>query len=118
MTSTPLHDLYRRWLDELWGGSPGVAEELVAGDFVGHWPDRDVHGPDELAGVIAETRSMFTEIDFELQVGPVVDGDLVAGRWAGRGVTPDGVVSFSGNDILRVADGRFVEYWAASSSGS
>jgi len=52
MTSTPLHDLYRRWLDELWGGSPGVAEELVAGDFVGHWPDRDVHGPDELAGVI------------------------------------------------------------------
>jgi len=26
--------------------------------------------------------------------------------------------SFFGNDILRVKDGRFVEYWTASSAGS
>jgi len=27
-------------------------------------------------------------------------------------------MSFFGNDILRVANGRFAEYWTASSSGS
>jgi len=27
-------------------------------------------------------------------------------------------MSFFGNDILRIANGRFVEYWTASSSGS
>ena len=115
---SPTHDLYRRWLEELWAGTPGAAEQLVAEEFVGHWPDRDVHGPAELAAVVAQTRAMFTELTFALQVGPIVDGDLVAGRWTGTGTTPEGPVGFSGNDVLRVAQGRFVEYWAASSSGS
>ncbi|WNV73855.1 ester cyclase [Geodermatophilus sp. DSM 44513] len=118
MTSTSTRDLYRRWLDELWAGQPGAAAQLVGPDFVGHWPDRDVHGPDGLAAVVAETRSLFTEITFELTVGPIVDGDLVAARWSGRGVTPRGSTSFAGNDVLRVAGGRFVEYWPASSAGS
>ncbi|RBY81104.1 nuclear transport factor 2 family protein [Blastococcus sp. TF02-09] len=118
MTSSSARDLYRRWLDELWAGHPGAAEQLVGEDFVGHWPNRDVHGPDELAATIAETRGMFTELTFELAVGPIIDGELVAARWTGRGVTPEGNISFFGNDILRVADGRFVEYWTASSSGS
>lgn len=113
-----IQDLYRRWLDELWAGQAGAAERLVSEEFVGHWPDRDVHGPHELATTVAETRSMFTEITFELQVGPIVDGDMVAARWTGRGVTPDGRMSFFGNDILRVSDDRFVEYWTASSPGS
>ena len=87
-------------------------------NFVGHWPDRDVRGPAELAATVAQTRDMFTEITFELQVGPIVDADLVAARWTGSGVTPEGSMTFFGNDILRVAEGRFVEYWTASSSGS
>jgi hypothetical protein len=35
---------YRRWLLELWHGSYAVAEEIIAADFVGHWPDREVVG--------------------------------------------------------------------------
>lgn len=118
MTSTPLHDLYRRWLDELWAGSLGAAEQLGAEDFVGHWPDRDVHGAAGLAATVAETRAMFTEITFDLQVGPIVDGDLVAGRRTGTATTAEGSMSFFGNDVLRVDQGRFVEYWTASSAGS
>ena len=118
MTLRSPQDLYRRWLDEFGAGHPGAAEQLVGEDFVGHWPNRDVHGPDDLAATIAETRSMFTEITFKLEVGPIVDGDLVAARWTGHAVTSEGSTSFFGNDILRVADGQFVEYWTASSSGS
>lgn len=42
----------------------------------------------------------------------------MTGQWTGRGQTPDGPMSFFGNDILRVRDSRFVEYWTASSAGS
>jgi hypothetical protein len=118
MTTTSTHDLYRRWLAELWGGRPGAAGELVTEDFVGHWPGREVRGPAELTAVVAETRGMFDSITFELQVGPLVDGDLVAARWTGAGTTAQGSTTFFGNDILRTAGGRFAEYWVASSSGS
>ncbi len=36
---------------------------------------------------------------------------------AGRGATPEGAVSYFGNDILRVDGDRFVEYWTVSSTG-
>ncbi|MGH3512151.1 MAG: hypothetical protein ACRDQV_04710 [Pseudonocardiaceae bacterium] len=56
-------------------------------------------------------------MDGERDVGPIAEGDLVAGRWTGVGVTPDGEhMHFFGNDILRARDGRFVEHWVASSA--
>ncbi|MCC8243623.1 ester cyclase [Saccharothrix luteola] len=114
MVPTSAHDLYRRWLDELWNGGPDAAERLVAADFVGHWPHRDVTGPAELAAVVGETHAMFGDLSFTLDVGPIVEGDLVAARWTGRGRTAEGPTSFFGNDILRVRDGLFVEYWVAT----
>lgn len=118
MASTLTHELYRRWLDELWNGSPSAAHDLVSDDFVGHSPDREIRGPAELANMIAQTQEMFTALNFTLEVGPIIAGDLVAARWTGRGQTPDGEATFFGNDILRVADGRFVEYWSASQAVS
>jgi predicted SnoaL-like aldol condensation-catalyzing enzyme len=47
-------------------------------------------------------------------VGPFGQGELVAGRWRGRGRQDGAEVEFVGNDILRVEDGKFVEYWVAS----
>ncbi len=55
--------LYQRWINELWAGKP-VAPELVSDDFVGHWPTRDVHGPDELQAIVDETQTMFSELEF------------------------------------------------------
>lgn len=100
------------------GGRAGAADALVTADFLGHWPGEDVRGPVELAKKIAETRNMFDELAFEVQVGPLIDGELVAARWTGSGTTPTGTMQYFGNDILRVVDGRFAEYWTASSSGS
>ena len=108
--------LYRRWVNELWAGKP-VAAELVSDDFVGHWPDRDVHGPGELQAIVDETQSMFSDLKFVVEIEPLVDRDLVAARWIGTGATAAGPARFTGNDILRFADGRFVEYWTGTSTG-
>ncbi|OBB96206.1 ester cyclase [Mycobacterium sp. 852002-30065_SCH5024008] len=110
--------LYTRWITELWAGRP-VGSEIVTDDFVGHWPDRDVHGPEELQQIVEETRNMMADLTFAIELGPLSEGDLVAGRWVGTGHGPDGPVSFTGNDILRLAgDGRrFAEYWTGTSAG-
>jgi SnoaL-like polyketide cyclase len=113
---TPAKALYQRWIDELWTGKT-VAAELVSDGFVGHWPNRDVHGPDELQAVVDETREMFTDLMFVIDVEPFVERDLLAARWIGTGATKEGPARFTGNDILRFANGRFVEYWTGTSAG-
>ena len=82
------------------------------------WPDREVQGREQLVALIAGTRAMFEELTFELQVGPLVDGDLVAARWSGAGRTAGGEESaFLGHDVLRLRDGRIAEYWVVSWTG-
>ncbi len=108
--------LYERWINELWAGEP-VAAEIVTDDFVGHWPDREIHGPDELQAIVAETRTMFSELAFAIELGPLVDGDMVAGRWIGTGTAGGNPMSFTGNDILRVEGDRFAEYWTGTAAG-
>ena len=107
--------LYERWINELWAGKP-VAAELVSADFVGHWPNREVNGPDELQSIVDETQQMVSDLMLVVEVEPFVDRDLLAARWIGTGATADGPTRFTGNDILRFADGRFVEYWTGTSS--
>ncbi|UED83861.1 ester cyclase [Streptomyces profundus] len=117
MTQTPANEaqaLFQRWIDEVWNGYPEAARALVTEDFVGHWPDYEVRGPDELVAAIAETHDIADSAHFEIEVGPFAAGDLVAGRWRGRLDTPGGEARFVGNDILRIRDGRFAEYWNAA----
>jgi hypothetical protein len=108
---------YGRWINELWAGRP-VAAEIVTEDFVGHWPDRDVHGPNELEQTVQDTGSMVADLNFAVQIGPLCVGDPVAGRWVGTGRSTDGPVSFTGNDVLGLADDgqRFAEYWTGTST--
>jgi hypothetical protein len=108
--------LYQRWINELWAGKP-VAVEIVSDDFVGHWPDRDVRGPQELQAIVDQTHAMFSELDFTVEIGPIVEGDLMAARWIGTGATEEGPQRFTGNDIMRFDDGRIVEYWTGTSAG-
>jgi hypothetical protein len=110
--------LYERWLLELWHGDYDVAEEILTPDFAGHWPDREVEGRGALVELIRDTRAMFSSLEFRLELGPIQDGDLVAARWTGTGRTNGGEMPLLGNDILRVADGRFAEYWVASWAGT
>ena len=109
--------LYERWLLELWHGDYDVADEILTPDFSGHWPDREVEGREALVELIRATHAMFSSLEFRLELGPIEDGDLLAARWTGKGLTDDGEVPLLGNDILRVVDGRFAEYWVASWAG-
>ena len=66
-------------------GDVGVAEEVLASAFVGHWPRRPamVGSREELVVVVEQTRAMLPELRFAIELGPLVDGDLVAARWTG-----------------------------------
>ncbi|AYY15236.1 nuclear transport factor 2 family protein [Actinobacteria bacterium YIM 96077] len=128
-----MRDLYHRWLADLWNGDldrlEDIATGLVSPAFVGHWPGRPalVQGPDSLAQVVRAGRLPFDPLTFDVEVGPLVDGDTVAARWVARGAyaggehalpgataEPGTPIEFRGHDLLRVAGDRFVEYWVIS----
>ena len=105
------HRLYQRWITELWAGRR-IAGELVAPDFVGHWPTRDGRGPDGLQAEVDRMHLALKDLAFVLDGGPVVDGDMIAARWIATGAGARGPVRYTGNDLLRVSDGKIVEYWS------
>lgn len=118
--------LYWRWLFELWAGDLRVAEEILADSFVGHWPDQDIRGPRGAARAVEAGRAPFNDISITLDVGPIAEGDKVAGHWTfhasyrsglpGATVRPGTRVAFKGIDIVRVdpISGKLAEYWVVS----
>jgi predicted ester cyclase len=130
MTSDDPRRLYERWLLELWHGDEYVADEILADDFVIHQArsqpgeSETVRGPRAGIEMVQMGRAPFSDLIFEIEVGPIVEGDMLAARWVGRGryaggmpgaSAPDGTeVTFGGIDIMRVANGRLAEYWVSS----
>ncbi|MDN4517420.1 ester cyclase [Mycolicibacterium austroafricanum] len=113
-TASVSERLYKRWINGLWAGER-IAADLVSPDFVGHWPTRDVHGPAELQAIVDETRAVLKELLFVVEVGPIIDGDIVAARWIATGATGTGPARYTGNDMLRISNGRIAEYWTGTS---
>jgi predicted ester cyclase len=128
--ASDLRRLYRRWMLELWNGDLAIAGELVTDDFVIHQARADgaasegPRGPEALVQLVREGHAPFEELTFDIEVGPVVEGDMVAARWLGRGRYRGGLpgataaagtpVAFGGIDLLRAGDDRFAEYWVSS----
>ena len=111
--------LYERWLLELWHGDYAVADEILTEDFAGHWPDREVVGPRGAGRADPQhPRDVRRRWSSSSSSARSHDGDLVAARWTGVGRTEEGEMPLLGNDILRVQDGRFAEYWVASWAGT
>jgi predicted ester cyclase len=122
--------LYERWLLELWNGDESVAEEILAEDFVVHQEraqpgeSEAVRGPQAGLEMVRMGRSPFSELTCAVEVGPIVDGDMLAARWTAVGIYAGGIpgatapegteVTFGGIDIMRVHDGRLAEYWVSS----
>ncbi|UOB15204.1 ester cyclase [Streptomyces sp. HP-A2021] len=124
-----LRALYDRW-SRMWRGDLRQAEDILAPGFLVHQARPDgsdseaVTGPARLVPEIEQTMAAFGDITITVDLGPIVDGDLIAARWTMRATYTGGIpqatapvgtkISFSGHDILRVADGRFVEYWTCT----
>jgi len=127
-------DLYRAFLLDLWRADDArideIAAEIAADDLVIHQArpgpgsSEDVRGPQAFANLVRAGRAPFEDVDVNLDIGPLVDGDMVAARWTFRGryaggipgaTAPEGTeVAFSGIDIMRAEGGRLVEYWVSS----
>jgi predicted ester cyclase len=125
MTSHDAAMLWDRWID-LWNGDLEYADEIIHPDFAIHRipPPRisdQLDGRDALLAWIKQTRSLLGELRFTVEVGPIVDGDWVAGRWIAEGTYRGGIpgstapagshVRFHGNDIWRAEGGVIREYW-------
>ncbi|WP_018681058.1 ester cyclase [Actinokineospora enzanensis] len=114
----------------IWNGDYILAYRDVAADFTVHAALLDggdgsaVRGPDALVGWITQTRAVFTELVFEVEVGPISDADFIALRWVATGTYAGGfpgatapagtAVRFTGTDVLRVAGGKLAECWINS----
>jgi len=125
-----LTDLYLRWLDEVWGrGDEAVAKELIHPDLVDH--NRAPGQPSGREGDLwaaRQVRIAFPDLRFTPDV-VFESADLVTGRWTMTGthtgplemlgLPPTGrPVTMSGQEIFRVAEGRFVEVWHLEDIGA
>jgi steroid delta-isomerase-like uncharacterized protein len=115
--------LYRRWFEEVVSkGNLSLADELLADDYVMHFPgmpepvDREGHKQ-----LVMMFRAGFPDW-VETVEDVIAEGDKVVIRVTGRGthegefqgIPPTGArVTATGMGIARIADGRIAETWAA-----
>lgn len=125
MDADELREMYRRWLPGVWnadaGRIPALVAELFSPGAQGHWPAREVSGADEIGEAVAQAVTMFGDVEVELALGPIADGDLVCAQWIFNGTYLGNIpgatvaegtrVRYRGADILRAEGGKFVEYW-------
>ena len=120
------------WKD-LWNGDLGIADRIIAGDFVAHAAPLTGTGTDEirgreaLKGWISGIHSVLPDLTFAIDVGPITDDEYLVVRWKAQGTYRGGFpgaapeaaglqVTFTGTDTLRIAGGKLAEYWANADS--
>ena len=121
MSTDTNKDIVRRVGVEPWEGNPGVIDELVASDYVGHDPAQpDMHGPEGVKEFVTTYLTAFPDGKITIDA-QIAEGDLVATRWTGRGthngdlmgIPPTGKqVTVDGITISRVEGGKVVEEWS------
>jgi hypothetical protein len=118
--------LYARWA-EMWNGELEISDEIIAQSFVAHstadamTPPEDICDARTVRGWIQAIRSRLSGMTYRVEVGPLVDGNIVAAYWrvAGTLAAPDGTknrVIKVGTDILRIEGKRFVECWTMNNN--
>ncbi|KIF67438.1 hypothetical protein HY68_00460 [Streptomyces sp. AcH 505] len=128
-TATDLKSLLDAWL-RLWNGEDALAPAIVSDDFRLHTAliqggdSSSIRGAHGLVGWILHSRAAFPDLEFTIEVPPLIDGAYLSVRWTATGTYGGGfpgakaelgtVVTFTGTDTLLVQDGKFVEYWLNS----
>ncbi|GAB3449272.1 ester cyclase [Actinophytocola sediminis] len=118
--------LFQQWTD-IWNGDYATAPKIIASDFTVHAALLDggdgsaIRGPEGLVGLVQQIRGVFPDLEFTLEVGPLIDHDHMSGRWIATGTYGGGfpganapvgtVVTWTGTDTLRLEHGKLAEYW-------
>ncbi|MDC7675574.1 ester cyclase [Asticcacaulis machinosus] len=128
MTHAHTH-IWTQWL-ALWNGDLKVASEIVAEDYILHMSPigggglEAFAGPEGLASWVGMLHAALRPLQFTVQVEPLFDRDMIAGRWVAKGqyvggfpgarAEPGTIIQFAGADFLRIRDAKIVEYWLSS----
>jgi steroid delta-isomerase-like uncharacterized protein len=116
--------LVRRWVEEVLNtrdvSDQSPAYQLVAADFVGHFPGQP---PIEGLEAFRQFGSLYFSAFPDLQITPeelIAEGDKVTMRYGWRGTQQGELMGFpatgkqvraSGISILRIANGKIAEQW-------
>jgi predicted ester cyclase len=112
---------FRRAYEELLNqGNLGIADELVAPDFINHEapPGRN-RGPESMRGVATMLRTAFPDLRFTIEE-LVAEGDIVAGRLTMSGTHEGPLMGMQPTGrwvrqdhmhFVRFRDGKAVEHW-------
>ena len=105
----------RRVLLELWSqGKLDLADELYAPDYVDHvsrGPESEqVRGPDGIKQAVLLFRRAFPDLQYTVEE-EMAERNLVMTRYSARGAPTGRVVSYTGFDLNRIANGKIVESW-------
>jgi steroid delta-isomerase-like uncharacterized protein len=100
-------------------GNLALVDEIVAGDYVGHTPLDDIHGPEGAKQFEEMLYEAFSDYQVTVE-DQIAEGDKVVTRWTSRGthkgefqgMLPTGKqMTMSGITIFRIANGKLVEGW-------
>lgn len=124
--------LWQDWMN-LWNGDYTVGK-IISSDFRLHAvmldgsSDTLINNSESLLQWIKQIRGALSDLKFTTEVGPLVSGKYIVGRWIATGVYEGGipgakankgtVITFTGTDILRTHKGKIVEYWINSDTQS
>lgn len=112
-----------RILDEVFSrGNLSTMRELFSSDITIHDPDKELRGLEQVEQGITRLRTAFPDLYYAVE-DMIAEGDKVVVRFTGRGthqgefrgVSPTGkAMTYTGIVILRLVEGRLVDYWAVS----
>ena len=114
--------MVRRIFDEvIVKGNLSAVDEIMASNYVYHFPGQDVKGPEGFKEFVQMMRTAFPDLSFTIE-DQVAEGDKVATRETMRGthkgdfmgIAATGKqVTFTGMVIVHFQDGKEVEAWGS-----
>ncbi len=113
-------NLVREVVEVVWNaGNADAVDRYYALDFVGHWPDREIHGTEGLKQQVAGIHAAALNIEFLIE-DRIAVADRVLTRFVqrcSRKENPNGVAPTRqhatrvGTSVVRIAHGKIVEQW-------
>lgn len=114
------------WVD-LWNGNYSLAAAIVSPEvrvraaLMDGGDGSAVKGSSGMVKFITQIRSAFPDLHFDIEVGPIIDGEHIVLRWVATGTYAGGFpgatapvgtkVTFTGADMLKTEKGLITHYW-------